>query len=122
MMDLDHFKKINDTQGHRTGDEVLQAVSRVMKGCVRSSDVMGRYGGEEFLAILPETSLEKARVAGEKIRHSVEALKVGNPPLHITVSVGVAGIEPNETYDSILSRADALLYAAKRGGRNQIAG
>ena len=122
MMDVDNFKKINDTRGHRVGDDVLVSLARSIKSSLRSADVVGRYGGEEFLVLLPETDLDAARAAGNKIRSAIADLKIANPPLKVTISGGVAALQPKESFESLISRADANLYIAKKNGKNRIEG
>jgi diguanylate cyclase (GGDEF)-like protein len=123
--DIDHFKKVNDTYGHATGDKVLVAVARAIETSARQLDVVGRYGGEEFVMVLPDTQSKGAMVVAERIRASVEGLafSIGNDhPMRVTISVGVA--THGEAWMSgnvgdLLAAADAALYAAKRGGRNR---
>jgi diguanylate cyclase (GGDEF)-like protein len=123
MVDVDHFKAVNDTHGHQQGDAVLRHVAGAIRDCSRSIDTAARYGGEELAVVLPDTDLEGAFAAGEKIRRAVEALRVprpGGPPLHVTVSVGVAAVTATPVGPATLvAAADAALYEAKRGGRNQ---
>ncbi|MEC7538225.1 MAG: diguanylate cyclase, partial [Pseudomonadota bacterium] len=126
MLDIDHFKNINDTYGHATGDAVLQEMSaRVMKG-VRSFDTVARYGGEEFFVVMPETNLSVATVVAERLRHAVAAqpLKVitTDCKLDITMSLGVAEVDVigGDTIRSLINRADEALYAAKAAGRNRV--
>ncbi len=123
MLDVDHFKKFNDTWGHRTGDLVLAAVGAVLKRSVRVGDIPARYGGEEFTAILPGADPEGARVVAERIRAALEATEVAGPkgPLKVTASFGVAIVKgPNcqGAAETLVARADAALYEAKRAGRN----
>mgnify|MGYP000700152473 CR=1 FL=1 len=121
-MDIDHFKKFNDTYGHQVGDEVLKIVSRTIKRSLRDSDVACRYGGEELVAILPDTPIEGAVAAGEKIRKAIEALllPVNGKSVKITISVGVAEFPRNaRDKQSLIEAADGALYLAKEGGRNQ---
>jgi len=119
MFDLDHFKKVNDTYGHLVGDEVLKAVVTVTQQNIRVTDSLGRWGGEEFLLLLPETHLAEATEVAEKIRQSIESCdfaQVGG----VTISSGVAEMREVDSEDSLLKRADDVLYAAKRKGRNQV--
>ncbi len=122
MLDLDHFKRINDTHGHKVGDDALVAVAQVLKRHVRSSDMAARYGGEEFILIYPETDLDSVFTIAESIRYDVEALKV--PPIEkITASMGVSvyrGDDGINTIDLLLQQADSALYEAKENGRNQV--
>lgn len=123
MIDLDHFKDINDTYGHGTGDDVIREVARRLTGALRGSDIICRYGGEEFAALLPETTLEQAMTVAQRLHDviTVAGVPTRTGPLHVTVSVGVAGSAPGE-YDmpAVLAAADQALYAAKRGGRDRI--
>lgn len=121
MIDIDHFKAVNDTYGHRAGDLVLQHLGQTCIGVLRGVDVLGRVGGEEFAVLLPETGLPAAAEVAGRLRAAVEEARVALPegaPLRITVSVGVAGLQGEETLDTLVSRADTALYEAKRGGRN----
>jgi diguanylate cyclase (GGDEF)-like protein len=121
-MDIDHFKKFNDTYGHQIGDEVLKVVSRTIRRNLRDSDVPCRYGGEELVGILPDTDQKGALIAGEKIRKAIESLKfpVGGKNVKITISVGVSTYPLNaETKETLIEAADGALYVAKEGGRNQ---
>jgi two-component system cell cycle response regulator len=123
LLDIDHFKKVNDTHGHQAGDEVLIAVSSHLKSASRDSDCAIRWGGEEFLLVFPETSLEEAAGIVERFRSQVESSPtkvVGGAELSVTVSGGVARLEPDDTIESLVARADAALYRAKELGRNQL--
>lgn len=119
MFDLDKFKKINDNYGHQFGDKVLKKVSDVIKICVRNIDLIGRYGGEEFLLVLPETDLEAAKLVAERIREQIEKIVWGNTPLKVTISGGLTQIGEEDEFD-FLREADKLLYKAKQNGRNKI--
>ena len=120
MFDLDRFKQVNDTFGHAAGDAVLKAVADIARGQLRQTDVFGRWGGEEFLIILPSTDSTRACEAAERLRQAI-----GSGPLagdiRITASFGVAEYQAPETAEAWLKRADAALYAAKTGGRNRTA-
>jgi diguanylate cyclase (GGDEF)-like protein len=124
MVDVDHFKRFNDTYGHDAGDHVLRLVARAMGGAVRPSDAVARFGGEEFTVILPLTTTEGGMVAGERLRHRVEQLDLGEhagvklPP--VTISLGLATLRPGDDALALIKRADAALYEAKRGGRNRV--
>ena len=121
MMDLDHFKAVNDTIGHQKGDDVLRAVSGVLRSCSRESDYLARYGGEEFAMILPRTPLEEATTLAERIRASVARLDPGHPDLHVTMSIGVSAYPQSaKDADGVLGAADAALLRAKTGGRNRV--
>jgi diguanylate cyclase (GGDEF)-like protein len=119
MFDLDHFKRVNDSYGHQTGDLAMQRVTAIFKGVIRESDLAGRYGGEEFLIVLPETDCAEATLVAERIRAQVESLEWAEPELRVTISGGVAEFG-GESGDQLLQRADALLYRAKQLGRNRI--
>ncbi len=112
MLDLDQFKQINDEQGHLAGDRVLQDLTQLLKLSLREGDVLARFGGEEFVVLMPRTALHAACGMAERIRQRIEERIV------TTVSIGVAASEPGETSTSIISRADTALYSAKKGGRN----
>ncbi len=121
MMDLDHFKAVNDTIGHQRGDDVLREVSGALQRCSRESDYLARYGGEEFVMILPQTSLPEAQTVAERIRAEVAAVDVGAPDLRVTVSLGVASFpESARDTDGVLGAADAALLRAKARGRNRV--
>jgi two-component system cell cycle response regulator len=121
MVDVDHFKAVNDEHGHLAGDEVLTIVAKRLGGAVRAEDVVGRWGGEEFLAILPRIDAPGARVAAERIRSCVADEPLGAEHIAITVSVGCATLGEEASVDELLRRADEALYAAKRAGRNAVA-
>jgi diguanylate cyclase (GGDEF)-like protein len=120
MLDLDHFKVINDTHGHATGDAVLRELSARLRSLVRESDILGRYGGEEFALLLPET--EDASALAERLRATVAdaAVPADHEWLHVTVSLGVSYLQPDDDLNSLLGRADAALYRAKAAGRNRV--
>ena len=123
MIDIDRFKKINDSYGHGVGDEILIVFSRRLKSGLRESDVVARYGGEEFIVLLPETELEAARSMLERIRRSVEssAFRTSIGLINITTSIGIASMKTDDAiWRSVLERADQRLYEAKVGGRNQV--
>jgi len=123
MLDVDHFKKINDTHGHNAGDAVLRRLGEIMQNALREVDIIGRMGGEEFAILLPETTLENAAMVAERLREkiSLQAISLsGGLPLHITVSIGVAALSGKDlNIDTLLSFADEALYEAKRE-RNQV--
>jgi diguanylate cyclase (GGDEF)-like protein len=123
MIDIDRFKRVNDTYGHIMGDEVLREVAVTLQMQTRRSDFVGRYGGEEFLIVLPETGMAKAVVLAEKLRKHVEELKItlnGQVLENTTVSIGVAEFENDATIDAFIDRSDQWLYKAKESGRNQV--
>ena len=119
MIDLDHFKEVNDKHGHLTGDAVLSQVATILNSAVRESDVCARYGGEEFAIILHETSETGARILGERIRAKVEASELA-AGLRLTISMGVAATDEPALLGTLIERADEALYGAKQGGRNQV--
>lgn len=123
MVDIDHFKSINDTHGHLVGDQVLIAVSKVILACLRPTDMPVRYGGEEFTIFLPGTNVENAKIVGERLRASIEKLPIPLPNgenLSVTVSVGFTERKNEDTVDAIIKRADDALYFAKESGRNRV--
>jgi diguanylate cyclase (GGDEF)-like protein/PAS domain S-box-containing protein len=122
ILDVDHFKRVNDTHGHPVGDEVLRAISERCRRTLRTNDVLGRYGGEEFLVVFPETNLEDARVVAERLRGAIaeRPIRVGERALEMTISSGLCALEPGQDFEALFKRADAALYAAKHGGRNQV--
>lgn len=122
ILDLDHFKSINDTHGHDVGDEVLRAVAGCLKGMTRYHDVVARLGGEEFAVVTPNMDIELLRKFAERIRKGVANLTIlnGNVRLKVTTSVGLAVWEDSETAEAFYRRADKQLYEAKRQGRNRV--
>lgn len=121
MIDIDFFKRINDTYGHDAGDTALQAFAGLCQSLVREEDVVARLGGEEFGLLLPETDGTEAFILAERLRSAVEDLRMGHLKVAMSVSIGLAKVLPGETtVDAALSRADQALYAAKRSGRNRI--
>jgi diguanylate cyclase (GGDEF)-like protein len=122
MADIDFFKKVNDKYGHQAGDFVIQSVANIMRKTFRKTDLVCRYGGEEFLVILPSTNLSGASYAAEKLRLAIEAEKLVFDGTHIpvTISSGVAQVTfGKETYTETMGRADAALYHSKQAGRNK---
>ena len=123
MLDIDHFKAINDTRGHFVGDQVLIALSRAAENLLRGTDILGRWGGEEFVFLMPETPLAGAAILAERLREVLARLAVDTTAgtLHFTVSAGVAAHDAADAdITDILQRADSALYAAKQHGRNRI--
>jgi diguanylate cyclase (GGDEF)-like protein len=124
MIDIDNFKKFNDTHGHQCGDAVLKNVARILKENCRQIDIAARYGGEELSVILPNTDLNAARAVSERIRDSIEKSKVNHngSSLSVTVSIGVAQFDPGRDHETkdIIERADKALYNAKNQGRNRV--
>jgi len=121
MFDIDHFKRINDLDGHHVGDEVLRELAAVVRSVLRSTDLICRWGGDEFAVIAPATGLPGARVLAEKIRTTVQDHRWSVPGISLTVSVGMAQFVVGDQRDTIMNRADEALYRAKRAGRNQAA-
>ncbi|WP_373188036.1 GGDEF domain-containing protein [Halopseudomonas sp.] len=122
IMDVDHFKYVNDTHGHQAGDEVLRKIAKAVAGELRAIDSFGRYGGEEFLLVLPQTSLAGARIKSQRLCKTIESLRFTGLPedFRISISIGVAEALPDENTDATLARADHALYQAKESGRNQV--
>ncbi len=121
IMDIDHFKRINDRRGHDAGDRILCDVSRVVRDCLRNSDHFGRWGGEEFILMCATHGRTSSHFLAEKVRKAVEAHTYeqhSRRPVHISVSIGVADLLPDDTFESALKRADNALYKAKELGRN----
>ena len=122
MSDVDHFKKFNDTYGHQVGDLVLKEVALALKTTVRASDLVARYGGEEMIVLLRNTSLPSALSVAEKLRLAVEQRLVSDQKAEykVTVSLGVSLFRKGDTVDSLIARADQGLYKAKDTGRNRV--
>lgn len=122
MLDLDHFKEVNDTHGHLVGDTTLKRVAHVIQDRVRQDELLARYGGEEFAVVLPETDLAGALAFGEMIRRQIEefSFTYDGQDIRVTVSVGVATLGPNEDADTLIGNADNQLYNAKSAGRNRV--
>ncbi|SEE31357.1 GGDEF domain-containing protein [Pseudomonas migulae] len=123
MLDIDHFKLINDTHGHSAGDDVLKAVAASIKGQLRNVDMVFRFGGEEFLIVLSNTGREAAAMVGERLRFAAQAndFLADGKLIELTVSIGCSTLLPGESSESLLRRADSALYVAKREGRNRLA-
>ncbi|GAB0055974.1 hypothetical protein SIID45300_00273 [Candidatus Magnetaquicoccaceae bacterium FCR-1] len=124
MMDIDHFKRFNDTQGHLNGDQALRALADLLKATIRLNDVAARYGGEEFALILPETPMAAAVGVAERLRQAAEAMPIRSleqePLPFITLSLGIATSAPGDTPEMLIQTADTRLYQAKREGRNRV--
>jgi diguanylate cyclase (GGDEF)-like protein len=121
MLDIDFFKTINDGFGHMTGDDVLRAFAQRVREYLRPGDVCARFGGEEFVVVLPRATLEEAREVAERLRLGVaQSPLLRTPTVHVTVSIGVATLAPSQTVGDLLASADAAVYAAKNAGRNQV--
>lgn len=120
LLDIDHFKKVNDNFGHQTGDFVLKELTRLIAHSLRATDIIARWGGEEFIALLPETDIDQGAKAAERIRIAVEAFHF-KPAGNITISLGISHfLESDQNIDEIIKRADDALYEAKRAGRNRV--
>lgn len=119
MLDIDHFKSVNDEHGHRVGDRILLDVSKIIKDSCRHIDKLGRYGGEEFLIICPETDKDSAVELAERIRSRVEEMQAGKVQ-RVTCSIGVASFTNEEHRDDLVDAADMALYEAKKQGRNRV--
>ncbi|MFL6247043.1 MAG: GGDEF domain-containing protein [Thermoanaerobaculia bacterium] len=127
MLDIDHFKRVNDTWGHGAGDQVLQGIGKLLRDSCRVYDVPGRYGGEEFCIVLPETKPGSTTVVAERIRSRLEAtaLQCGETAIAVTASIGIAGLDVSEGSEllspaALIDRADRALYSAKNRGRNRV--
>ena len=127
MIDIDFFKNVNDTYGHSAGDEVLRTVAGIIKQTLRESDIPARYGGEEFAILLPFTHIEEAKIVGERLRKAVEDALIpinqkteDEKQIKVTISMGIAEFNSQETGEALFERADKALYNAKTNGRNQV--
>lgn len=122
LLDLDHFKQLNDNHGHLAGDEVLRGFARQLGDSLRQADIICRWGGEEFILLLKDTSPEQARQLGEKIRQQLEQSRFGyaGAELRITASIGLAQLQAGDALDQLIARADRALYRAKQTGRNRL--
>ena len=127
MIDIDFFKKVNDTYGHASGDAVLRGVASIIKQVLRESDIPSRYGGEEFAILLPYTKIEEAMIVGERLRSTVEntpitldSENIDSESINVTISMGIAEFNPAETGEELFARADKALYDAKESGRNRV--
>ena len=123
ILDIDHFKKINDTYGHPAGDEVIRYCAEIIRKTTRETDVCGRYGGEEFTILLPDTDAEQAILVGERLRRkaALKSVDYDGEEIDFTISVGIAEFHPRfNTHTEWLEAADKALYRAKQGGRNQV--
>jgi diguanylate cyclase (GGDEF)-like protein len=124
MLDVDHFKSINDTYGHEAGDLALQSLVHAARRALRDWDVLGRWGGEEFAVLLPETENRESLLAAERLRQAVAAtpmLTGAGQEVHMTVSIGIASAQDDDdALQSLINRADKALYVAKKTGRNKV--
>ena len=119
MIDLDHFKVVNDSRGHLAGDRVLREFCEITRNCLRSTDLLGRWGGEEFVVLLPETGPKAAQRVAERLRLTLAGFRFEGD-LQVTASIGVAAYREEEELASLMERADACMYAATEGGRNRV--
>ena len=125
LADIDHFKRVNDTYGHLMGDKVLRAVAQILKASVKGKDTAARFGGEEFVVLLPDTSIDGAQALAEKLRSTIEGSRIRRSDNHqeiarITVSFGIASYRRGESAADFVSRVDTALYLSKRLGRNRV--
>ncbi|GIV90572.1 MAG: hypothetical protein KatS3mg055_3090 [Chloroflexus sp.] len=119
LWDIDHFKQVNDTYGHEVGDQVLHQIARLAQSSIRSTDLIGRWGGEEFCLILPNTHLSEAEARVDRLRHLIKTqVRVGQQP--VTASFGLVEYDTTDNLASLIRRADEALYAAKAAGRNRV--
>ncbi len=120
FLDLDHFKRVNDSHGHHVGDEVLKATAAHLRSCCRPYDTAARWGGEEFIILLPDTDEQEATVFAERVRISLQEGISPTILFPVTISIGVAQYRPGEPLEPLVERADQALYLAKQNGRNQV--
>lgn len=122
LLDIDFFKRVNDQHGHSVGDDVLRSLAKLVQTTLRENDLFGRWGGEEFIALMPDTGMAAAVDAAERVRKAMHTLQFAGTrgPFGVTVSIGVAQLETNETADSLTHRVDKALYAAKHAGRDLV--
>jgi diguanylate cyclase len=122
IIDLDHFKQVNDTYGHAAGDEVLKRTARLFRENLRTMDVVGRWGGEEFIIMLPEIAIDQAQMTCNRLLTALAAtdIDVGSASIKITATIGITQLLPGDKMDEIISRADEALYKGKEAGRNRV--
>ncbi|HNY49312.1 MAG TPA: GGDEF domain-containing protein [Smithella sp.] len=122
LIDLDHFKQVNDTYGHAAGDEVLRRTARLFRENLRTMDIVGRWGGEEFIVMLPEMAIDQANITGNRLLQALAATDIdaGSALIKITATIGITQLLPGDKMDEIISRADAALYKGKEAGRNRV--
>ncbi len=122
MVDIDFFKQVNDRYGHRMGDFALTQIASVLLKSLRPYDKLFRYGGEEFIAMFPNSPLETALLVAERLRSNIaeSSIEIENLPIRLTISIGIAAIDANDSVESSIERADAAMYAAKQAGRNLV--
>lgn len=122
MLDIDHFKKVNDKLGHAVGDEVLKVVAQTIQGAIRTSDTVARYGGEEFIVYMVKSNPEITQFIANRIRDGVAAIRFPGVPWTVTISIGVAGLQDGDSIEGLVERADQFLYMSKHHGRNRVSG
>ena len=123
ILDLDHFKRVNDTYGHAAGDAVLRNTAQLLKQKLRTMDIIGRLGGEEFIILLPETTIDQAAAIGTRLLEALAEMEidVGKTTIRVTATIGISGlIDEDETFNTIIARADEALYRGKNAGRNRV--
>ncbi|HUH98152.1 MAG TPA: diguanylate cyclase [Anaerolineales bacterium] len=122
FIDIDHFKRLNDSYGHLAGDKVLRFIANTLRHNLRATDSCGRWGGEEFLALILDINLEGVKIVAEKIRRLIEQAKIqeGHRNLGVTISIGASVCQPDDTVESIIQRTDELMYKSKENGRNRV--
>jgi len=122
LLDVDHFKAVNDTYGHAGGDRILSQVGACIRAMLRIPDLIARWGGEEFVVALTNTDQEGANLVAERLRQAIECLTVPfeDKTIHVTVSIGLASLRSTETLEALIDRADRAMYGAKHAGRNRV--
>lgn len=122
VVDIDHFKRVNDTYGHLIGDLALKTAAKCMTECLRPNDLFARYGGEEFAVLLTESNLEEAQIVAERLRSKMESIEIRSDDIsfHITLSIGITPTQNEETLEKLIGEADQALYRAKQQGRNRV--
>ncbi|MDI6743421.1 MAG: GGDEF domain-containing protein, partial [Smithella sp.] len=122
IIDLDHFKQVNDTYGHAAGDEVLRRTARLFRENLRTMDVVGRWGGEEFIIMLPEIAIDQANMTCNRLLKAFGAtdIDVGSASIKITATIGITQLLPGDKIDEVIRRADEALYKGKEAGRNRV--
>jgi len=119
VFDIDDFKNINTSYGHQTGDQIIKMIAKLIQGQIRGMDVLGRWGGEEFFLLLPETNIKHGFFVAERIRYIVEVYKVDRQ-YNVTTSIGLAEMRKDDTSESLIERADKAVYRAKSAGKNRV--
>ncbi len=124
LFDIDHFKNVNDTHGHLVGDQVLRILTEKVTKTTRSTDIVCRYGGEEFIVLMPEAGRDEAMAMAERLREEIARMSVvtAGGGLFLTISLGVAALDPDEGLENLIHRADKAMYEAKAAGRNTVCG